>query len=143
MLNNTDENNSFINVEILEEAIPDFPAAIQLNFKDKDSIKFLSTCFEKNIPANTCGEMESFEDYPFLCSSVSSGGSFILMYEANSKRIFLIPIDKGKKNMDISPENINSLTSLIEAKLEKCAKDTKNPYNSCILIVNGEKNYEE
>jgi hypothetical protein len=106
MPNNTNENNSFINVETLKEPIPDFLAAIQLNFNDKDAIKFLSTCFEKNIPANTCGEMESFEDYPFLCSSVSSGGSFMLVYEANSKKIFLIPIDKDKKNMDKSKFNL-------------------------------------
>ncbi|WP_339051337.1 RNA ligase family protein [Rickettsiella endosymbiont of Xylota segnis] len=67
----------------------------------------------------------------------------MLVDEANSKRIFLIPIDKNQENRDINVDNIHSLISLIEAKLNKCAKDTNMPYNASILIVNGEKNYKK
>jgi len=67
----------------------------------------------------------------------------MLVYEANSKRIFLIPIDKNQENRDINVDIIHSLISLIEAKLNKCAKDTNMPYNASILIVNGEKNYKK
>lgn len=149
MPKNMHEDNNPFKVEELKEAIADSLAAIKLNFDDEDSVKFLSTCFEKNIPANKCGDMESSEDYPFLCSLVSSTGSVILVYEATLKRIFLIPIDKDKQR-DIQPENTNSLISLMKEKLEKCAKeikkcakDSNKTYNATILIINGENIYNK
>ncbi len=130
-------------IETVNEPISDVQSVITLSFNDPYPIKFLSHCFEKNIAANTCGEMASFEDYPFFCSSIASSGSFLLMFEANSKWVFLFPIDKSEKNKDINPRNQDSLTKLIQEKLKKCKKNSKEPLNASVLMVNGEKNYKE
>lgn len=130
-------------IKTIHEPISDVQSVIKLSFNDPYSIKFLTHCFEKNIATNTCGEMASFEDYPFFCSSIASNGSFLLMFEVNSKWVFLFPIDKSEKNSDINPSNQDSLTKLIQVKLKKCKKNTKKPLNVSVLMVNGEKNYNE